>query len=175
MLKYPCLVLDHDDTVVQSESTVNYPAFLKALDALRPGQTISLEDFSLWTFREGFSGMCTRHFHCTEEHSARLSNSFWPAPRLHLWMGAGTRKAQARPLSLGSDYESLQLKSYRAFGGRRYEIRLRYGKNSERPLRLGWMGTSGDTGNFRFYETVLRLFLCNPDRIGAIFILKGNV
>ena len=40
-------------------------------------------------------------------------------------------------------------------------------------LRLGWMGTSGDTGNFRFYETVLRLFLCNPDRIGAIFILKG--
>lgn len=67
MLKYPCLVLDHDDTVVQSESTVNYPAFLKALDALRPGQTISLEDFSLWTFREGFSGMCTRHFHFTEE------------------------------------------------------------------------------------------------------------
>ena len=24
MLKYPCLVLDHDDTVVQSEATVNY-------------------------------------------------------------------------------------------------------------------------------------------------------
>ena len=27
MLKYPCLVLDHDDTVVQSEATVNYPFF----------------------------------------------------------------------------------------------------------------------------------------------------
>ena len=55
MGKYPCLVLDHDDTVVQSESTVNYPAFLKALSVLRPGATVSLQDFSLWTFQEGFT------------------------------------------------------------------------------------------------------------------------
>ena len=27
MLKYPCLVLDHDDTVVQSEATIHYPCF----------------------------------------------------------------------------------------------------------------------------------------------------
>lgn len=121
-----------------------------------------------------WSHMCSISFR-PGEHSARLSNSFWPRPDCHLWMGAGTRKGcKPRPLSLGSDYESLQLKSYRAFGGRRYEIRLRYGKNSERPLRLGWMGTSGDTGNFRFYETVLRLFLCNPDRIGANFYFKGE-
>ena len=25
MLRYPCLILDHDDTVVQSEATINYP------------------------------------------------------------------------------------------------------------------------------------------------------
>ena len=31
MLKYPCLVLDHDDTVVQSEATVNYPFFIEFL------------------------------------------------------------------------------------------------------------------------------------------------
>ena len=31
MLKYPCLVLDHDDTVVQSEATVNYPFFLSLI------------------------------------------------------------------------------------------------------------------------------------------------
>ena len=30
MLKYPCLVLDHDDTVVKSEITVNYPCFLES-------------------------------------------------------------------------------------------------------------------------------------------------
>lgn len=62
MLKYPCLVLDHDDTVVRSEETVNYPAFLKALEALRPGMSVSLEDFTLWTFREGFFEMCVNHF-----------------------------------------------------------------------------------------------------------------
>lgn len=66
MLKYPCLVLDHDDTVVRSESTVNYPAFLEALRVLRPGQTVRLEDFTLWTFEEGFSNMCVRHFGFTE-------------------------------------------------------------------------------------------------------------
>ena len=66
MGKYPCLVLDHDDTVVQSESTVNYPAFLKALGVLRPGMTVSLRDFSLWTFQEGFTEMCVGHFDFTE-------------------------------------------------------------------------------------------------------------
>lgn len=29
MLNYRCLVLDHDDTVVRSEETVNFPAFSK--------------------------------------------------------------------------------------------------------------------------------------------------
>jgi phosphoglycolate phosphatase/pyrophosphatase PpaX len=38
MLKYKCLVLDHDDTVVQSEATVNYPCFLLALEKFRPGE-----------------------------------------------------------------------------------------------------------------------------------------
>lgn len=66
MLNYPCLVLDHDDTVVRSEETVNYPAFLEALQVLRPGITISLKDFSLWTYREGFTEMCSNHFAFTE-------------------------------------------------------------------------------------------------------------
>ena len=39
MLKYPCLVLDHDDTVVQSEATVNYPFFVEFLREYRPGMT----------------------------------------------------------------------------------------------------------------------------------------
>lgn len=62
MLKYPCLVFDHDDTVVCSEDTVNYPAFLEALRILRPGMTVSLPDFIRWTFQEGFVGMCANHF-----------------------------------------------------------------------------------------------------------------
>ena len=35
MLKYPCLVLDHDDTVVQSERTIGYPFFCYILDQYR--------------------------------------------------------------------------------------------------------------------------------------------
>ena len=46
MLKYPCLVLDHDDTVVQSEKTIGYPFFCYILDQFRPGQTITLEHFA---------------------------------------------------------------------------------------------------------------------------------
>ena len=46
MLKYPCLVLDHDDTVVQSELTVNFPYFLLTLDSFRPGATISAEEYA---------------------------------------------------------------------------------------------------------------------------------
>lgn len=29
MLRYRCLVLDHDDTVVRSAETVNYPQFCR--------------------------------------------------------------------------------------------------------------------------------------------------
>lgn len=66
MLKYPCLVLDHDDTVVRSEETVNYPSFCKALEELRPGTPLSLREFSLWTCREGFFEMCVNHFEFQE-------------------------------------------------------------------------------------------------------------
>lgn len=67
VLKYPCLVLDHDDTVVCSEAAVNYPAFLEALYVLRPGTELSLRDFSLWTFLEGFVPMCVNHFQFSDE------------------------------------------------------------------------------------------------------------
>ena len=74
MLKYACLVFDHDDTVVCSEASVNYPAFLEALRILRPGETLSLQDFSLWNFQEGFAGMCFRHFGFTLEEFEIQSN-----------------------------------------------------------------------------------------------------
>ena len=45
MLKYPCLVLDHDDTVVKSEITVNYPCFLESLERFRPGETMGYQEF----------------------------------------------------------------------------------------------------------------------------------
>lgn len=67
MLKYPCLVLDHDDTVVQSEATVNYPFFIEFLKEYRPGMTISQHDYISECFDPGYIEMCRRRFGFTDE------------------------------------------------------------------------------------------------------------
>lgn len=67
MLKYPCLILDHDDTVVQSETTINYPYFCYILDQFRPGRTITLEEYTLGCFHLGFANMCREKFQFTEQ------------------------------------------------------------------------------------------------------------
>ena len=67
MLKYPCLVLDHDDTVVQSEANVNYPYFCYILDKFRPGTTITLENYIKGCFDPGFAPMCRQWFQFTED------------------------------------------------------------------------------------------------------------
>lgn len=67
MLKYPCLVLDHDDTVVQSEATVNYPFFVYILDQFRPGTTITLEQYVHGCCHLGFADMCRRWYNFTEQ------------------------------------------------------------------------------------------------------------
>lgn len=67
MLKYPCLILDHDDTVVQSESTINYPYFCYILDQFRPGATISMEEYTLGCFNDGFANMCRKKYNFTEQ------------------------------------------------------------------------------------------------------------
>lgn len=67
MLNYRCLVLDHDDTVVRSEETVNYPSFLEAQKVLRPGRTITREEFTRWCFSPGFSTLCSDYIGLTPE------------------------------------------------------------------------------------------------------------
>lgn len=70
-MKYRCLVLDHDDTVVCSAKEVNYPALLKALEVLRPELRLSFRDFHYGCFRQNFSVMCREFFRFTPEESAR--------------------------------------------------------------------------------------------------------
>lgn len=66
MLKFPCLVLDHDDTVVQTEKTLGYPYFCYILDQFRPGQTISFHDYVHDCHELGFSEMCRKRWQFTE-------------------------------------------------------------------------------------------------------------
>lgn len=67
MLKFPCLVLDHDDTVVQTEKTLGYPYFCYILDQFRPGQTISFHDYVHDCHELGFAEMCRKRWQFTQE------------------------------------------------------------------------------------------------------------
>lgn len=66
MLKYPCLVLDHDDTVVASERSINYPCFLLVLDKFRPGEPYMDPDtFTRWCFDPGFAELLLQKYSFT--------------------------------------------------------------------------------------------------------------
>ena len=67
MLNYRCLVLDHDDTVVQTEKTLGYPYFCEILQQFRPGETISFEDYVLDCHNHGFAEMCRLRWNFTPE------------------------------------------------------------------------------------------------------------
>lgn len=68
MLTYPCLVLDHDDTVVRSEETVNYPAFLGMLAKFRPGAAPpTLPEFTRWCSGKGYAALCKEGYGLTDE------------------------------------------------------------------------------------------------------------
>lgn len=70
MLRYRCLVLDHDDTTVNSTRLVNYPQFLEALKHFRPGFQMSLEEYMLHCFDPGFYEMCEKTLHYTPQEMA---------------------------------------------------------------------------------------------------------
>lgn len=67
MLKYPCLVLDHDDTAVDSTHSVNYPQFREALSVFRPQLQISEEEFAEYCYDPGFFSMCSSILRYTQE------------------------------------------------------------------------------------------------------------
>ncbi len=71
MLKFPCLVLDHDDTVVQSMKTMSYPFFLYGLTIFRPGKSMSFHDYVEDCHHYGFAELCRVRFGFTDEELAR--------------------------------------------------------------------------------------------------------
>ena len=76
MLKYPCLVLDHDDTVVQTMRTLSYPFFCLELEQFRPGTTMSLSEYITECYRRGFADMCRECFGFTDEEMT-LEHQQW--------------------------------------------------------------------------------------------------
>ena len=53
-MRYRCLILDHDDTAVNSTATIHYPAHVRAMEVLRPAhRPIDLEGWFLKNFDPG--------------------------------------------------------------------------------------------------------------------------
>ena len=66
-MKYACLVMDHDDTAVQSEATVNYPFFEQTIQEFCPGAEVSLEKYTSGCYHLGFAEMCRQWYGFSEQ------------------------------------------------------------------------------------------------------------
>ena len=84
MLKYPCLVLDHDDTVVQSEATVNYPFFVEYLKQYHPEASLTLHEYIDGCFHPGYGEMCRQKFGFSNEELAFEYASWKEHIRTHI-------------------------------------------------------------------------------------------
>ena len=67
MLKYRCLVLDHDDTVVQTEKTIGFPYFRDYIQRIRPGCTLTFEEYVRDCNNMIFADMCVQRWQMTQE------------------------------------------------------------------------------------------------------------
>lgn len=67
MLKFPCLVLDHDDTVVQTEKAIGYPYFRSYIERVRPGKTLTYAEYVHDCNDKIFADMCREKWQFTEE------------------------------------------------------------------------------------------------------------
>lgn len=83
MLKYPCLVLDHDDTVVQSMKTLSYPFFCYILEQFRPGAYMCFEDYVQDCHALGFAELCIQRFGYTQEELAKEHEQWMDYVRQH--------------------------------------------------------------------------------------------
>ena len=75
-MKPVCLVLDHDDTIVNSTATIHYPAFVAFMKIHRPDIHLSLEDYFSLNFDPGviplFRDICGLN-----EEEILMEEQFW--------------------------------------------------------------------------------------------------
>lgn len=84
MLRYPCLVLDHDETAVQSEKTIGYPYMCYILEQYRPGVKLTLEQFVRDCHEIGFAPMCRKRWNFTEEELLEENRGWKEFIRTHI-------------------------------------------------------------------------------------------
>ncbi len=68
--RFKCLILDHDDTTVNSTQEINHPSFCETLAKLR-GETLSFEEYSDLCFDLGFDALCREKYGFTADEMQR--------------------------------------------------------------------------------------------------------
>ena len=66
-MRYECLVLDHDDTIVNSTAVIHYPSFLEYLKLVRPNVHYTLEDYFRKNFDPGILDFFSGELGLTDE------------------------------------------------------------------------------------------------------------
>ena len=68
-MKYKCLVLDHDDTVVNSTATIHYPCFIEYLEKFYPHlvKNYTLESYFVKNFHPGVTALFREEIGMSEE------------------------------------------------------------------------------------------------------------
>ncbi len=77
-MKYKCLILDHDDTVVASTESIHYPCFIEFVKQYRSGREkeYTFEDFVRKNFRPGIVSLFTDELALSDEELA-VEERFW--------------------------------------------------------------------------------------------------
>lgn len=66
-MRFQCLVMDHDDTAVNSTATIHFPSFLAYLEQVRPGLHYTLGDYFRKNFDPGVMALFTDELGFSEE------------------------------------------------------------------------------------------------------------
>ena len=77
-IKYKCLVLDHDDTVVDSSASIHYPSFVEYLKIARPhlADKYTVEEYFEKNFEPGILELFTDEIGLSEKELAE-EEAFW--------------------------------------------------------------------------------------------------
>ena len=77
-MKYKCIILDHDDTVVNSTATIHYPSFLEYLKITRPERVgeYTLEGYFVKNFHPGVEALFLEELGMSENEFLE-EQKFW--------------------------------------------------------------------------------------------------
>ena len=77
MIRYRCLLLDHDDTVFDSTRHIHYPAFLETLRQLRPNDPpLAFSQFLHWCHHLGFQKIIDEVYHFDHDE-LKIEYAIW--------------------------------------------------------------------------------------------------